>query len=461
MASLPTPRNPTAAVLSLMIALLIVQSLWAQTNIPRVVGYYPDWNKGSYPHQAVQYQNITHIAHAFLIPNADGSLSGTSGFAYPALVQTAHQAGVQVIVVLGGWGQSAGFSPMAADTAARRRFVENILSFCVTNSYDGVDLDWEYPANAVDSMNLTSLVRELRGAFSTVNTPLSISLAVPATNWSGRWFNVAGMKGWVDWFGIMTYDFYGSWTTKAGPNSALHGNFSTNTEGWVDYSFTYYTATRGLAAGQVVIGLPFYGWVFNAPTMYGPSSGAVQKTYAMIAPFSGQGWTRYWDSEGMVPYMINPSGTQTVSYDDTVSVRLKCEYARAKSTGGVMIWAIGQDYLSGAQPLLQTVGAEMGLSTSVPPLALERIPLTFTLEQNYPNPFNPTTMIRYELPVMSYVQLVVCDMLGREVAIIVNEQKPAGSHGATFNGAGLASGVYLCRLRAGVLIQTRKMLLVR
>ena len=377
MTLLPTPRNLMAGTLSLAIALSLLYPLAAQTTTPRVVGYYPDWSRGTYTHQAIQYKNITHVAHAFLIPVADGSLSGTSGFAYAELVQAAHQAGVQVIVVLGGWDQSAGFSPMAADTAARRRFIQNVLNFCVSNGYDGVDLDWEYPANAADSMNFTSLVREMRSAFSTVNRPLSISLAVPATNWSGRWFNVAGMKDWVDWFGIMTYDYYGSWTAKAGPNSALYGNFSTNTEGWIDYSLTYYTATRGVAAGQLLIGLPFYGWVFNAPTMYGSSSGAIQRTYATIAGYAGQGWTRYWDGEGMVPYMINPSGTQTVSYDDSVSLRLKCEYARAKSTGGVMIWAIGQDYLSGAQPLLQTVGAGMGLTTSISSHPSERIPSTF------------------------------------------------------------------------------------
>ena len=82
----------------------------AQPGSPTIVGYYPDWNKGSYPYNAIPYQNLTHIAHAFLIPNSDGSLGGVSGFAYPQLVQAAHQNGVKVIVALGGWGGSGGFS---------------------------------------------------------------------------------------------------------------------------------------------------------------------------------------------------------------------------------------------------------------------------------------------------------------------------------------------------------------
>jgi chitinase len=356
---------------------------------------------------------------------------------------------------------------MAADTAARRRFVENILNFCVTNGYDGVDLDWEYPANAADSMNLTLLVRGLREAFSAVNRPLSISLAVPSTGWSGRWFNVSAMKDWVDWFGVMTYDYYGSWTATSGPNSALYGNFSTNTEGWVDYSFSYYTNTRGVPAAKLLIGLPFYGWVFNASTMYGASTGAVQRPYTAIVTYQGQGWNRVWDSEGMVPYMTNPSATQIVSYDDTISLRLKCEYARARSTGGVMIWAIGQDYVSGAQPILQTVGAAMGLSTSAPLTAIAGSPWTFSLLQNFPNPFNPNTVIRYQVAAVSDVRLVVYDLLGREVAVLVNEKKAPGSYGEKFDarvpggrGGRLASGVYLYRLTAGDYVQTRKMVIL-
>lgn len=461
MASLLGSGSSLRIISAAAAAFLFCSSLRAQPESPRVLGYYPDWNRGAYTHALIPYQYLTHIAHAFLIPNADGSLGGTSGFAYPNLLQAAHQAGVKVVVALGGWGQSTGFSPMAADTAARRRFVQNVLSFLVTNGYDGVDLDWEYPGSAADSANLTALVRDLRTAFSRVNTPLSISLALPATGWSGKWFNVSAMKDMVDWFGIMTYDFYGSWTAKAGPNSPLYGNFSTNSEGWVDYSCSYYTATRDLPAGKLLIGLPFYGWVFNAPSMYGPSTSAVQRTYSAIAAYLTQGWTRYWDSEGMVPYLINPSGTQTVSYDDTASIRLKCEYARAKLTGGVMIWAIGQDHASGEQPLLRTVGTWMGLAASVAPPAHEAPPSGFMLHQNHPNPFNPSTVIRYQLPVSSDVRVTVRDLLGREVSVLLDERQEPGVYEVTFAAAGLSSGVYFYTLHAGRFVQTHKMVAVK
>jgi hypothetical protein len=83
------------------------------------------------------------------------------------------------------------------------------------------------------------------------------------------------------------------------------------------------------------------------------------------------------------------------------------------------------------------------------------------LLQNYPNPFNPTTVVRYQLPVASDVRLSVYDLLGREVAVLVNERKPAGLYSVDFAGNGLASGVYIYRIVAGNFVSTRKMILMK
>ncbi len=89
------------------------------------------------------------------------------------------------------------------------------------------------------------------------------------------------------------------------------------------------------------------------------------------------------------------------------------------------------------------------------------IPLSFSLEQNFPNPFNPTTIIRYQLPIDNYVSLRVYDLLGRETAVLVDEQKTPGAYAVTFNASGLASGMYLYRLFAGQDVMTRKMIVMR
>jgi hypothetical protein len=88
-------------------------------------------------------------------------------------------------------------------------------------------------------------------------------------------------------------------------------------------------------------------------------------------------------------------------------------------------------------------------------------PRSITLEQNYPNPFNPTTVVSSQLPVASNVKLVVYDVLGREVAVLVNERRAPGTYRDTFDGSGLASGVYFYRFVAGGFVDTKKLLLLR
>ncbi len=93
--------------------------------------------------------------------------------------------------------------------------------------------------------------------------------------------------------------------------------------------------------------------------------------------------------------------------------------------------------------------------------AQTRKPYQFALEQNYPNPFNPTTTIQYELAVPSKVKLRVFDILGREVAALVNARQSAGRYRAEFNATALSSGVYFYRLETQDFTQTRKMFLVK
>ncbi len=89
------------------------------------------------------------------------------------------------------------------------------------------------------------------------------------------------------------------------------------------------------------------------------------------------------------------------------------------------------------------------------------IPSEFSLQQNYPNPFNPTTDIQYAIPSESYVSIVVFDVLGKEVATIVNERQSAGSYKADFNASNLPSGIYLYRINAGNFSETKKMMLIK
>ncbi|KAA0242219.1 MAG: T9SS type A sorting domain-containing protein [Ignavibacteriota bacterium] len=93
-------------------------------------------------------------------------------------------------------------------------------------------------------------------------------------------------------------------------------------------------------------------------------------------------------------------------------------------------------------------------------------PKEFVLYQNYPNPFNPNTVIRFEIPGQArndnvLVTLKIYDILGNEVATLVNEEKQAGVYEVEFDASSLASGMYLYKLQAGGFVQTKKMILLR
>ncbi|MCU0415384.1 MAG: T9SS type A sorting domain-containing protein [Ignavibacteriaceae bacterium] len=89
------------------------------------------------------------------------------------------------------------------------------------------------------------------------------------------------------------------------------------------------------------------------------------------------------------------------------------------------------------------------------------IPTEFALEQNYPNPFNPSTTFRYSVPTQSKVVIKVFDVLGNEIATLMDEEKSVGTYELTWNAANLSSGIYFYQLKASDYVQTRKMILLK
>ena len=88
-------------------------------------------------------------------------------------------------------------------------------------------------------------------------------------------------------------------------------------------------------------------------------------------------------------------------------------------------------------------------------------PTVFALEQNYPNPFNPSTMISYSIPQSSFVTLKVYDIIGNEVATLVNQNQEAGKYDIRFNASNLSNGVYMYSIKTDNFTSTKKMLLMK
>lgn len=90
-----------------------------------------------------------------------------------------------------------------------------------------------------------------------------------------------------------------------------------------------------------------------------------------------------------------------------------------------------------------------------------KIPGNYELSQNYPNPFNPSTRISYSIPKETFVEIKIYNMLGNEVALLVNEEQKAGTYSITFNASNLPSGVYFYRLQADNFTITKKLTVLK
>jgi photosystem II stability/assembly factor-like uncharacterized protein len=175
---------------------------------------------------------------------------------------------------------------------------------------------------------------------------------------------------------------------------------------------------------------------------------------------SGSTWT---ESTG-ITFTGNKNAKELLFYDNNIFVITQSEGLYISTNNG-QTWSqmnqgIGESFPSLSNPLISwgyfyvSSGgkimrrqlSEFGIITNVQNEGSSTLPSDFVLNQNYPNPFNPSTKITWQSPVSGYTTLKVYDVLGREVATLVNEYLNAGSYEVEFNAFGLSSGVYLCRL---------------
>ncbi|MBI2429899.1 MAG: T9SS type A sorting domain-containing protein [Ignavibacteriales bacterium] len=453
------------------LSLITLFLISAHAQQKHVIGYYPGWYGVTFPASALKYNYLTHINHAFAFPDAEGNLKINAAYKIPdaALVSAAHTANVKVSLSLGGASESGNFPGVVADSLKRSKFISDIIDFLYSNNYDGVDLDWEGPANVTQKNNLTKFVIELDSALFKQDPDWLITMAVGATNWSGQWHDYAVLKQHIDWFNIMTYDFHGSWS-HCGHNSPLYSpSGSSCLDGSIKASINYHNLTRGIPKNQLVVGMPFYGYRFECTAgqygLYKPITKAEQLTYIDILSRLLHG-TRVWDDVTKNPY-ITFTPPVLISYDDSLSISLKCQFSKENDLAGVMIWALGQDALSlSNQPLMEAVGTVMFADPNSISRYDQSIPQEYSLSNNFPNPFNPTTTIHFSIPsgiavTRAHVRLTIYDLLGREVASLVDEEKAPGNYSVQWNADSFSSGTYLCRLESEHGVQTKAMILLK
>ena len=168
------------------------------------------------------------------------------------------------------------------------------------------------------------------------------------------------------------------------------------------------------------------------------------------------------NSMGQIIYKSNSNYDTTVAAGKMNGAPVGIEYIGSDYKTITLSFPLYYMNLGQAKELLQNILIDkFNEVTSVENGKVENYPDSYALEQNYPNPFNPSTVISYRVPVNSQVTLNVYDILGNEVATLVNGEKPEGSYDVEFNATALPSGVYFYKLQSGSFKLIKKMILLK
>ena len=376
--------------------LLVAAASVVNARQPEVIGYYPSWKWSSRDNlvspSRIPYAKFTIINYAFFVPSPDGTISGKDSVGDAlylrsgrgtTIVDRAHHHGVKVVLSLGGWEDSGNFPVVASNGALRSAFAHSCCDAIREFGFDGIDVDWEFPGLAehngtsADRDNFTKLLRVLKDSLVALGNrdarTYLLTAALPAGGSHLKNMDVSAIAGILDMLNIMTYDFYGSWDSLANHNCPLYPSRGADPSRCVDAAFTLYHATLGIPASRVNLGVPFYGHTFTdcdglnarhhgADTVHFSRFGAF---YYDIVRQLGD-FTRMWDEDAKVPYLVSTARHEVISYDDTASVRAKARYVRDHHAGGLIIWEITGDFLDdGSTPLLDVITDEFAtLNTS-------------------------------------------------------------------------------------------------
>ena len=268
--------------------------------------------------------------------------------------------GVRVVLSIGGGGSgSLGFSDACLTDESRAKFVNSIMEIIKEYQFDGVDLDWEYPAwtglsdsRPEDKDNFTKLCKDLREAFDAYKDGLLLTSALIGGVNVERFYDLPELNKYLDYAHLMTYDLNNSGLTTHHSNTYPGGRAYSAKNAMQTYM------NGGIDANKIVIGAAFYGKISTLATPTSATSAVLNKPIATRD--DGQYDTRTIQfTKIKEEYLTNPSfvklydesagayyltdGKTFITYDDPDIFQKKCELIKNYNLGGIMFWDYGSD----------------------------------------------------------------------------------------------------------------------
>jgi len=423
----PTPVTPTPITPTPITPTPVTPTPVTPTPPPgdyRVIGYYPQW--GIYARNffiknidtSGSAEKLTHINYAFgnivdgeciMVTQqgvmdawadyqkgftADISVSGVAdtwdqplrgNFNQLRQLKEKHPH-LKVLISLGGWTWSGGFSDAAMTAASRQRVAQSCIDLYIKGNlpkageqggpgvaagiFDGIDIDWEYPVvctsanpncDPADKENFTLLLAEFRRQLDEIDPNLLLTIAGPAGEDKFQETELDKIHHYLDFINLMTYDFHGAWDSTGPTNfhSPLYASPNDPSTGIVRKYYADYAIGAHLDAGipahKLVMGVPFYGRGWRGVTnqnngLYqsatGPAPGTYDNGVEDYKVLRNLNYPEYRDEQYTQAYWIF-NGDIFWSFDDPVSMANKMNYIKAKGLGGAMIWALDGDTPNG------------------------------------------------------------------------------------------------------------------
>lgn len=353
----------------------------------KIVAYFPEWKTDDeymgYSAEDVPWKYISHLNYAFgRIKDGKFHPMNEKNFIKNMTKIKEYKSnfvGVKVLISVGGWGGSEGFSDISLYEKSRKEFAESFKEVIIEYDLDGIDIDWEFPVSGgpenetsrpEDKENFTLLLKSLREFLDNMENKTGkrylLTIAAPANYSIIPNTEPDKYHTYIDFINLMTYDFHGIWDKYSNHHSPLYGNPNdpdpiSREKLNCDFAVKEYLKL-GVPSEKIILGIPFYGkgWILENNDNNGLFAKVKGIPYGIFDndnpsgtnPFffikgvleNNPDYKKFRDNYAKAPWLWNPKENIMYSYDDEESISVKCEYVLKNNLGGVMFWEVTEDY---------------------------------------------------------------------------------------------------------------------
>ena len=329
----------------------------------KIIGYvagYEDFDPAK-----VDANKLTHINYAFANivdgkPKFELDIDSLKISKLIALKKV--NPNLKVLYSIGGWVWSDKFSHIAAYPEARELFASGCVQLMKKHSFDGVDLDWEYPGqrgedNAFrpsDKENFTLLLAEIRKQLDkegqAENKHYLLTIATGADQAYIDHTDLGKAHESLDFINVMCYDYYHGWHYQTGHHANLQSSDKEKFTGNSGQQAIERHIKAGVPANKLVMGIPFYGRLWEKVTsgndgLYqtAMSTGIIVPYWDILNRIESGNYIKSYDNSAKASYLWNATDSIFVSWETPKDIKLKTDYIKQQGLGGAMFWEYSLD----------------------------------------------------------------------------------------------------------------------